>query len=150
MGHREEVRAYLEGLTLQGTVIDWGSGSKPVIRYVNGHKAMFHNIDNNPDVKPDTLADIQEPIKITEADHAFCMEVLEHTEKPSAALNNIYNNLKVGGKLHLSVPFLYPKHGDKDYWRFTDLGLTILAQGAGFKNIKVWDIDQGYIMEAIK
>lgn len=149
MGHREDIRAYLEGLTLEGVVIDWGSGSKPVKKYVKGD-ATFHTIDNNPQVDPDNLHDIQESITIVKADHAFCMEVLEHVKEPKNVLRNIYQNLKEGGTLHLSVPFLFPKHGDEDYWRFTDLGLTVLAQDAGFKNIKIWEIEQGYIMEAIK
>lgn len=151
MAHREDIRAYLEGLTIEGQVIDWGSGSKPVMKYVKGDKAAFHTIDKNPDVKPDRLADIQRDwINVSRADHAFCMEVLEHTTDPGFVIENIYNNLKLGGVLHLSVPFMYPEHGDEDYLRFTQQGLRYYAGAAGFHEIKVWEIEQGYLMEAVK
>lgn len=150
MAHREDIRSYLEGLTVTGNVIDWGSGSKPVMKYVNGDKAAFHNVDKNPDVNPDSLHDIQDPILISLADHAFCMEVLEHTTNPPAVLENIYRNLTDGGKLHLSVPFLYPEHGDEDYLRFTRRGLEYYVTEAGFKQVKIWDITDGFLLEATK
>lgn len=150
MAHREDIRAYLEALTVEGQVIDWGSGSKPVIKYVRGDKAMFHTVDKNPDVNPDSLKDIELPLSITKADHAFCMEVLEHTLNPWAVLENIYVNLKDGGKLHISVPFLYPEHGEEDYLRFTKYGLKAYAEMTGFKDVKIWEIIDGYIMEATK
>lgn len=151
MAHREDIRAYLEGLTVEGQVIDWGSGSKPVMKYVNGDKAMFHTVDKNSQVNPDTLADIGFPVaRITNADHAFCMEVLEHTTDPLQVLCNIYENLIVGGTLHLSVPFLYPEHGDEDYLRFTSQGLRYFTGAAGFNEIKIWEITDGFLMEATK
>lgn len=151
MGHREDIRAYLEGLEVTGTVIDWGSGSKPVQKYVKSNNVKFITVDKNPDVNPDILADIQQqPVFTGEADHAFCMEVLEHTTQPYWVLKYIYDNLKSGGILHLSVPFLYPEHGEEDYLRFTRHGLRYYAKQAGFKDIDIWEIDQGYIMEAVK
>lgn len=153
MAHREDIRAYLEGLTIEGKAIDWGAGSKPVMNYVKG-TAKFYRIDKNPLCLPDLVKDISTDnvhlVGLRYADHAFCMEVLEHVESPTTVLMNIYDNLKDGGVLHLSVPFLYPKHGDEDYWRFTDLGLKFLATKVGFKSIKVWEITDGYLMEAIK
>lgn len=148
MAHREDIRAYLESQTVSGLVIDWGAGSKPVEKYVKG-EADFYSVDNNSKSNPYKVWDITKPIDMGKADHAFCMEVLEHTTDPQAVMNNIYSNMKAGGTLHLSVPFLYPIHGDEDYWRFTDKGLRILAERAGFTDIKIWEITDGYIMEAI-
>lgn len=151
MAHREDIRAYLEGLTVTGTVIDWGSGSKPVSKYVKG-SARFHTVDLNPSAKPDTLADMQSNTVnlYIRADHAFCMEVLEHTTKPQMVLHNIYHNLKIEGRLHLSVPFLYPEHGDNDYLRFTKQGLRYFTGAAGFHAINIWEITDGFLMEATK
>lgn len=147
MAHREDIRAYLESLTVSGEVIDWGCGAKPVQKYVQG-KANFHTIDSNSSVSPNVVADITEPIYMTQADHAFCMEVLEHVLYPQKVIDNIYSNLKKGGILHLSVPFMFPKHGEEDYWRFTDRGLIHLARK--FQRAKVWEITDGYLMEAVK
>lgn len=158
MAHREDIRAYLEGLTVSGKVIDWGSGSKPVENYVKGN-ANFVTVDKNPLVEPDILTDIDRPIlaKFINpfmeqlADYAFCMEVLEHTTNPLTVLKNIYNNLKVSGRLYLSIPSVsYPEHGEEDYLRFTERGLRLLTETAGFKDINIWEIDQGYLMEAVK
>lgn len=153
MGHREDIRAYLEGLTVSGMVVDWGSGSKPVQKYVKG-VADFINIDKNPQTSPDILADIQNPIPslnpfaIQLADYAFCIEVLEHTTDPLAVLKNIHYNLKTEGKLYLSVPFLYPEHGEEDYLRFTSMGLKYYLEKAGFKDITIKDITDGFWAEA--
>lgn len=150
MGHREDIRAYLESLEVSGFVVDWGSGSKPVQKYVKGD-ANFFTIDTNPTVNPTLLADIQTPIFLdNKADHAFCIEVIEHTTDHKAVLSNIWSNLKEGGKLHLSVPFLYPEHGDNDYIRLTKTGLDYFVSYAGFKDIEITEIEQGFILEAVK
>lgn len=136
--------------------MDWGSGSKPVQRYLKDVEDSI-KIDKNPLVEPDILVDIDRPLGYVlnpfmeqQADHAFCMEVLEHTVDPLAVLKNIYDNLKPGGMLHLSVPSLeYPEHGE-DYLRFTKRALEHYASQAGFRNIHIWEIEQGYIMEAVR
>lgn len=155
MGHREDIRAYLESLEVNGLAVDWGCGAKPVRRYVKGN-AKWLCIDKNPQVNTTEinfqLHDITEDV-ITlydDFDHAFCMEVLEHTTDPLAVLRNIYRNLKEGGVLHLSVPFLYPEHGDEDYLRLTSQGLRYFAEKVGFKEIEINEIEQGFIMKAIK
>lgn len=150
MAHREDIRAYLEGLTIEGIAIDWGAGSKPVKKYNKSYVQWF-TVDNNAVTSPDKLWDITVPIQFdSKYDHAFCMEVLEHVTDPQAVMNNISNNLDEKGILHLSVPFLYPKHGEDDYWRFTDRGLEFLAKQAGLYPTRIWEITDGYIMEATK
>lgn len=147
MPHREDIRAYLEGLTITGRAIDWGCGFKPAKRYVKGD-AEFITLDNNPDCGPDIVRDITTPTFIRTNDHAFCMEVLEHVKDPKQVMENVYDSLDKGGVLHLSVPGLpFPIHGE-DYWRFTDQGLKLLAEK--FSKVKVWEITEGYLMEAIK
>lgn len=158
MAHREDIRAYLESLTVSGHVLDWGAGSKPVSKYVKHDEGtIFFEIDKNPQTNPDKVADIEEDVRFGsdqeywDVDHAFCMEVLEHTTEPQVVLNNIYNNLKLGGVLHLSVPSVsYPEHGEEDYLRFSESGLRKLAEKASFKEIKIWGIEDGYLMEATK
>lgn len=159
MGHREEIRAYLEGLKYAGkTIIDWGSGAKPAFRYIQHSKCKWVCLDKNPDLVPFyrenrieyLVKDIEDPILLDKADVCFCMEVLEHVKEPDAVLHNIYYNLNQDGILHLSVPFLYPKHSDEDYWRFTDAGLEVLLERNNFKNIQVTEIELGYLAEATK
>lgn len=156
MAHREDIRAFLESLEVSGIVMDWGCGSKPVQKYVKCEPmTTFVTIDKNPLVEPDLLADIQRPLaEVNQFNHkaryALCMEVLEHTTNPAGVLRNIYNYLEDGGTLYLSVPFLYPEHGDEDYLRFTSQGLKWFAENAGFNVREIRDITDGYIMLASK
>ena len=79
--------------------------------------------------------------------------MLFRSYNPDIALDNIYNNLKIGGKLYLSVPFLASLH-NKDYWRFTKLGITTLLKRHKFKIIRVerevYGSRIGHFVEAIK
>jgi len=52
-------------------------------------------------------------------DGVICSEVLEHVADFSAALGEIARVLKPGGTLLVTCPFLYPIHGQQDFWRFT-------------------------------
>lgn len=155
MAHREDIRAYLESLEINGCqIVDWGSGSKPVERYLKG-KNSYYKIDQRENVSypPDQLADIVEPLTLPKVfDHAFCMEVLEHVMYPYEVLENINRNLKPKGYLHLSVPFLYPQHAPDDYLRYTENGLRRLAKETGFEveYLEATEHDAGYIMRAVK
>ena len=61
---------------------------------------------------------------ITSIDAIICHSVLEHVENPILAAKEMHRILKVGGKLFLHVPSIYPYHARKgfypDYWRFFD------------------------------
>lgn len=52
------------------------------------------------------------------------MDVIEHIEDFDSVLLDLYRMLKKGGKLYISVPFLYREHeSPNDYYRFTSYGL---------------------------
>lgn len=135
MTHRESIKAYLAKLDLTGlSVVDWGRGTKPITRYVKGQPASYYGIDKLYHVEADLVIDMTELILLGKFyDVAFCMEVLEHIEDSRALLYNIRCNLKDGGILHLSVPYMFPIHSEEDYWRFTDQGITLLLEQNGFK-----------------
>lgn len=64
-------------------------------------------------------------------DVVLCFDVLEHVENPFNVANNLYEVIKPGGMLALTVPFFWHihAHGEKnfyDYWRFTNYGLQKL------------------------
>ncbi len=63
----------------------------------------------------------------------FCLSVLEHCERPFVMAENITSLLREGGKLCLSVPFVWRFHGyPSDYWRFTPEGVKKLFPGLRF------------------
>lgn len=65
-------------------------------------------------------------------DTIFCCSVLEHVTDPASALAAMARLLKPGGKIVLSVPFVYFVHGaPQDFYRFTRFGVELMAQRAG-------------------
>lgn len=153
---REHIISELSKINVHNIVIiDWGSGNrwKRAERYIKYKDCEIINVDIEPAYSPSLVADMCKPLTIKEADIAFCLEVLEHCYNPDAVLDNIYNNLKTGGKLYISVPFVTSLHG-KDYWRFTGLGISTLLKRHKFKIISIvqkkHDQRVGYFVEAIK
>jgi SAM-dependent methyltransferase len=67
-------------------------------------------------------------------DTILCCEVLEHLERPEAALRELHRVLRPTGRLILSVPFLSRLHEEPhDYFRFTEYGLRELFRRSGFE-----------------
>lgn len=66
----------------------------------------------------------------------LCSEVLEHVRRPWKALGSLHNTLKPGGWIVITTLTAFPIHGfPDDYWRFTENGLALLLQDAGFREI---------------
>jgi len=159
MTHRQIIKEYQKAIILKDKVIvDWGSGSKPVQRYITHENCRFITLDN-ANITDDRQGNLHYKVNISKpltydfnADVAFCMEVLEHVEYPEIVLKNIYDNLKQGGTLYLSAPFKYEVHSDIDYWRYTDAGLKLLLERNGFKvdYILTTTDDLGWIVKARK
>lgn len=159
MAHREGIREYLKDVQVNGKVIDWGCGTKPIMNYLkNADKVTFTNVDKTKYEQVDMVADLEDKIDLPfkDYDFAFCLEVIEHTWNVMRVLHNIRLHLKMGGVLYLSVPFLYPVHKEDDYQRFTHHGLKRLLETVDFKVLDiqptVGDLDhaEGYIVKAVK
>lgn len=72
------------------------------------------------------------PLRSSIAETVALFEVAEHLEDPDSALNEISRILKPGGRLLLSIPFLYPVHdAPTDFQRFTEHGLRMRIERAG-------------------
>ena len=74
---------------------------------------QYVNIDKstNPDyLCPADAINVQD----SSFDIVILTEVLEHLEQPEKVIQETYRILKNGGKLIISMPFLYPIHGDPD------------------------------------
>ncbi|MDO8619460.1 MAG: methyltransferase domain-containing protein [Candidatus Daviesbacteria bacterium] len=154
---REYIISELSKINVHNIVIiDWGSGNrwKRAERYIQHKDCEIINVDIEPANSPSLVADMCKPLTIKEADIAFCLETLEHCYNPDVVLDNIYNNLKIAGKLYISVPFVTSLHGRRDYWRFTKLGISTLLKRHKFKIISVVQKKHeqriGYFIVAIK
>ena len=134
MAHREGIREYLKNVQVHGLVYDWGCGTKPIKNKLLPNEAKIIGIDQLDHVGADIVKNIEACcIELGElADFAFCLEVLEHTWESNMVISNIYDNLKEGGVLYLSQPFMYEVHKEDDRIRYTYNGLRQLLEEAGF------------------
>ncbi len=94
----------------------------------NKFKVTSMDIDNNRN--PDIVGDIcQFDFGSQKFDFILLSEVLEHLYNPQSALRNIHKILVPGGKVILTVPFIFPIHDrPHDYYRYTKFGLKYLLK----------------------
>lgn len=70
----------------------------------------------------------------TKFDFIFIDQVLEHVAEPLKALSNINRMLKPNGVAVVTTPFLIRLHGSpQDHWRWSETGMRLLLQEAGFE-----------------
>ena len=85
-------------------------------------------VDIRPGPGVDRVASVYElPFPDDRFRNVLCMSVLEHLEDPACAIAEMHRVLTPGGRIIVSVPFLFPIHdAPGDYWRFTKFGLRHL------------------------
>lgn len=91
-------------------------------------------LDMQPGMKVDVVADI-ENLRYLDGGYSgiLCSEVLEHVSRPWLAMVELYSMLKPGGWIVITVPFGFHRHAyPNDYYRYTDAGLKVLLDDAGF------------------
>jgi SAM-dependent methyltransferase len=83
--------------------------------------------------RPDVFADAARlPLQDASIDTVLLLEVLEHLRHPREALSEIARVLRPGGRLLVTVPFLYPVHdAPHDFQRYTEFGLAREIQDSG-------------------
>ncbi|MFW2440082.1 MAG: class I SAM-dependent methyltransferase [Arenicellales bacterium] len=94
----------------------------------NGFDVITIDIDENRN--PDIVGDV---CTCDFGDMLFDViimgEVLEHLHSPHLAIDNIASALKPGGKLVITVPFMFPIHErPHDYYRYTRYGLQYILK----------------------
>jgi SAM-dependent methyltransferase len=94
----------------------------------NGFHITSFDIDEK--YAPDILGDIcSHDFAGRTFDVMVLSEVLEHVHSPHLAIANIRAALREGGRLILTVPFLFPIHErPHDYYRYTRYGLEYLLR----------------------
>lgn len=92
----------------------------------NASSVLCTDIDASETV--DLVADAHDlPIEDSRFDSVVAIEVFEHLRNPRKAMEEIGRVLRPGGRVLISVPFMFRVHGDPhDYQRFTASGLEVL------------------------
>lgn len=126
---------------MTGKLLDYGCGSKP-------YRSLFKNvtqyvgvdIDNNPghDHKSEDIDVFYDgvclPFADSEFDAVFSSQVLEHVPNIYSSLKEIHRVMKPGGKVLLTLPFVFPEHEiPNDYRRLTVYGVQQALKECGFE-----------------
>lgn len=130
-----------KNLPYKGTVLDLGCGTslykdeilKVADKYIGvDWKNSFHNCSG-----VDVFANLSVglPFKDRCADTIVSFQVMEHLTEPSLFLSECYRILSVGGKLFITVPFMWHEHEKPyDYFRYTQYGLEYLLKKNNFND----------------
>lgn len=106
-------------------ILDVGCGIKPYKNLFNASSYIGIDIDygghNNQAKIVDKFYDgINIPYDNSSFDIVICTEVVEHVKDPEKLLSEIFRVLKTGGRLFLSMPFVWNEHEiPYDFSRFT-------------------------------
>lgn len=134
MKHVDELARGIRG----DVVIDVGCGEQPYrpclsgFRHYVGFDSPFAaDRGRNHDVLGDALA---LPFADGSADGIVCTEVIEHVTDPALMLAEFARVLTRDGYVLLTTPFTWQLHDEPhDYWRFTEYGLKLIFERAGFR-----------------
>jgi SAM-dependent methyltransferase len=77
------------------------------------------------------------PIANSSVDVVMALEVLEHMPDPQKLLAEAARVLRPGGRLVLTVPFMFGVHDFRDYYRYTPLGLETMLSGVDIELTEV-------------
>jgi SAM-dependent methyltransferase len=125
---------------LEGVILDIGCGD----RWLEGlarERGQYLGLDSLATgatlygARPDLFGDAATlPFANGSIDCVVLLEVLEHLEHPRQALHEIARVLKPGGRLLLSMPFLYPIHdAPHDFQRYSVHGLAREVRAVGLE-----------------
>lgn len=126
---------------MQGELLDVGCGVKPYRCLFNSPRYIGLDIDSELTRKRG-IADVfydgaHFPLRDGEFESVLCNQVLEHVFTPDAFLQEVHRVMRPGGKLLLTVPFLWDEHEQPfDYARYSSFGLRALLERNGFRIIE--------------
>ena len=105
------------------------------------NQCVIETLDIVPDYDPDIIGDITKynpHIQESTYDIVTCLEILEHTVNPFAAVEELRRITKDGGCILFSAPLNWRIHGPvPDCWRFTEFGWSVLL-----KDFDILEIDR--------
>jgi SAM-dependent methyltransferase len=134
----KEVVAYIAPLYVKGRTLDVGAGRAKYREIISKYASKYETCDIDPESGADYVADAQNlPFADSSYDTVLAFQVMEHVQKPSAVVSEMFRCLKSGGQCVITVPFLAPQHSHpSDYQRYTLAGLRELVESHGFEVVE--------------
>jgi SAM-dependent methyltransferase len=123
---------------LRGRLLDVGCGTKPYRALFKVDEYLGLDIDSETTRRrgvADVLYDgTRFPFEGARFDAVLCNQVLEHVFNPDAFVDELRRVLTPGGRLLLTVPFVWDEHEQPwDYARYSSFGLRSLLEKHGFR-----------------
>lgn len=125
----------LPDLRLTGLTLDVGGGARTGYLHLLRTEGQIESVNVDPAIQSTYVADLNGPLPIPSDryDNAISLNTLEHVADDRNALREICRVLKLGGNVHLFVPFLWRVHASpNDYHRHTASAWTLMLTEAGF------------------
>ncbi len=127
---------------LSGDLLDVGCGTKPYRELFRTH-AVYVGLDiDSPASRERGIADTLYdggcfPFDSGRFQAILCNQVLEHVFTPHEFLEETRRVLSTGGRLLLTVPFVWDEHEQPyDYARYSSFGLKFLLEQHGFRIVQ--------------
>jgi SAM-dependent methyltransferase len=122
---------------MSGNLLDIGCGNKPYEHLFN-NTTSYKGLEITSTVHKSTKADFFYdgnifPFNNEVFESILMNQVFEHVFNPEQFLKEVFRILKPGGKILISVPFIWDEHEQPyDYARYSSFGLTSIFQKTGF------------------
>jgi len=141
---RKELLRSVQGCLseLRGEVLDVGCGHQCYRRYLGATRYVGLDLDT-PEARALGVAEVYYdggvfPLPDASFDAVLCSQVFEHVFTPGAFLAEIRRVLRPGGRLVLTVPFVWDEHEQpRDFGRYTSFGLRAVLEQAGLEVISL-------------
>jgi SAM-dependent methyltransferase len=118
------------------SVLDVGCGEQPY-RALLGPSCKYTGIDVNAHHPQTIVIDPAQPWPVEGPfDFVLCTQVLEHVVDACKFCKEIDRVLAPGGRLLLSVPFIYPIHDSHDYRRLSPAGVAQFFPGCQVEKVR--------------
>ncbi len=123
-----------------GRLLDCGCMKVPFFDVYRGNVSEICCVDIVPNEHLDLVTDLNEPLPLesNSFDTILCTDVLQYITKPDQLFLEFSRLLKPGGKVILTVPFLYNIHdAPGDLQRFTEFALRKKSEEANMRVIEL-------------